>query len=121
VADKLPKCKIIIGDIRMKKEKLEAPEVKRCGQFDLLVMQNRIGRFAIKDDLLEASLGEVMKTVFPRVFITRAEHLYDRRAIEYIGYCDMFQQNDRGSYVPEYQFIFDKQPDGTILVDALKC
>ena len=102
-------------------QKEEETQNKKCGQFDLLVMQNRIGKFRITDALFEISLGEIMKTIFPRVFITRAEHLYDRREMEYVGYCDLFEPNDFGSRAPEYQFIFHKQPDETILIDVQKC
>lgn len=103
----------------MKEEDIKP--IEKCGQFKLLVMQNRIGKFTITDALFEISLGEIMKTIFPRVFIIRAEHLYDRREMEYIGYCDLFEQNDFGCRAPEYQFIFHKQPDETILIDVQKC
>ena len=102
----------------MEDKKIKISEREKDGQFDLLVVQNRIGKFTITDALFETSLGEIMKTIFPRVFIIRAEHLYYCGAVEYIGYCDLFEPNKPGYLTPEYQFIFDRQPDKTILVDV---
>ena len=100
----------------MKEINIKPTEI--CGQFELLVIQNRIGKFSISDALIEQSLGEIMKTIFTRVFITRAEHLYNRREIEYVGYCDLFVPNKAGCRAPEYQFTFHKQLDGTLLIDV---
>lgn len=105
----------------MKDKKLEIPERQKCGQFDLLVMQNRIGKFRITDALIELSLKEIMNKIFSRVFIVKAEHLYDQRTMEYTGYCDLFEPQEFGYYASEYSFEFSKQPDGTILVSVKKC
>ena len=97
---------------------VEPKEIQSDERYELLIGQNRIGRFRISDGLLRISLGQLMDVLFQRVFIVRAEHLYHNHQIEYIGYSDLFKPNDSGSMPPYYEFVFDKQPDGTILIDV---
>lgn len=102
----------------MKNKNLEVPERKKDGQFDLLVMQNRIGKFRITDHIAEFGLGELMSKVFSKVFIVRAEHLSYAECTEYVGYSELFKPQQQGSELEDYIFEAKKEEDGSITITS---
>lgn len=102
----------------MKDKKLEIPERQKCGQFDLLVIQNRIGKFRISDHIAEFGLSELLTNVFAKVFIVRAEHLPYVQATEYVGYSELFKPQQQASEPEDYVFEAKKEEDGTITITS---
>lgn len=102
----------------MKDKNLEIPERQKDGQFDLLVMQNRIGKFRVTDHLVEFGLGELMSNIFSKVFIVRAEHLAYMQCTEYVGYSELFKPQQRGNEPEDYVFEAKKEEDGNITITS---
>ncbi len=92
--------------------------IKRCGRFKQLVMQNRIGKFRISDPLIEQGLANIMDKLLAKVFIVKAEHISQQ--MEYIGYHELFEAQQEGSMPIEYEFVFEKQENGTAKLKEVK-
>ena len=99
-------------------QKEEETQSKKCGQFDLLVMQNRIGKFRVTDALVQFGLGELMSKVFSKVFIARAEHLGYMPCTEYVGYSELFKPLELGDEPLDYVFEAKKEEDGRITISS---
>lgn len=65
-------------------------------------MSRQIGRFRIDNVYVQNDWRELL-VLLADVVIIRAEHRFDMRAIEYVGFCERFEEVEDGAQVPEYE------------------
>ena len=71
-------------------------------------MENRrIGSFEIPTYIIQYH-PDVAMDIMRDMIIVRAEQMFHVDGIEYIGICDVFQENPGGMIVPTYEVIINK-------------
>ena len=68
------------------------------------IKENRIGIFAIDHHFIKDD-EEFVRALMQHVIIVRAESMYSRDAIEYVGYSDLFEPVRPGVSAPNYRMI----------------
>jgi hypothetical protein len=79
--------------------------------------KERIGRFRISDILIEKAPGEIMQ-LMSNMIITRAEHRFFSRQMEYEAFSPLFRENGVCENIPFYEIIATVDPDGNITFSA---
>lgn len=72
--------------------------------------QRRVGKFSISRDMIENG-PELVKQILGKCVVVRAEMMFDRDAIEYIAFCDEFDEVYLGSRPPSYAIECSKRID----------
>lgn len=68
--------------------------------------EQRIGKFRISHALLDNNWQKLLP-IMATVVIVRAESLYERKCVEYVGYSMQFDLVQEGVKTPEYTATFD--------------
>lgn len=69
----------------------------------------RIGRFFIDAYVIDRD-PQGARAILKDVIVVRAEQMWNRNGVEYVGICDAFEVNDPMHMVPEYepQLVFSR-------------
>lgn len=63
---------------------------------------DRLGRFEVSTELIR-EFGTKISPLFKDVIVTRAEGLWHKGTIEYIGFSDKFEPVLEGEVIPSYR------------------
>lgn len=69
-------------------------------------LKRRVGIIEVSDALLESQsegYSEVLKKIMQNIVIVRAEHMYHKKVIEYMGFSKYFDEVDVTGIIPKYQ------------------
>lgn len=69
----------------------------------------KIGKFSVDDEVLATAGWERLGQVLSKtgMLVLHAEHRLDRRAIEYVAICQMFDEISEGTPTPEYRLEYE--------------
>ncbi|MCF8009253.1 MAG: hypothetical protein K9K32_05760 [Halanaerobiales bacterium] len=81
-----------------------------------IVKENRVGKFYIDTDMLEEEPNNVRK-VLSEVLIARAECIYHKGQIEYVGYSKHFESVESIIDIPVYDVIITCDTTGIVDID----
>ena len=76
-------------------------------------LRARRGKVKIFDDFINKNPKDML-AIFAHFLVVRAEYLFVFNAVEYQGYCHLFEPLFPGSEMPEYQFELTKDERGRI-------
>ncbi len=83
-----------------------------CNLWDKISVNRHLGCFAVSVELLDKMPDVLMRDVFSKVLIIRAEHMLDRNVIMYVAYSpEYFSLVPEGSMAPLYMLQIDKYGD----------
>lgn len=75
----------------------------------ILRKSNRVGRFSLSDDFISDAASHITAegdaeffAIFRRCVVVRAECQYATRCIEYVAFCDQFDEVENGFSLPVY-------------------
>ena len=72
-------------------------------------MDRYYGIFHINMEIIEQAPNKLMRDIFSKMIIIRAEHLLADNVIEYVAYSpELFQLVKIGSIIPRYRCVMDE-------------
>lgn len=75
--------------------------------------KRRLGKFRISFDWLDQDWHKALP-LFSGLVVIRAEARYDFDGVEYIAFCDQFEEVPEYQEAPEYAAIMHREEDGTV-------
>lgn len=69
-------------------------------------MYNRVGYFYVSPDIRTNPFA--YKALFNKIIVLKVENDYMRDRFKYTVACELFDEVDKGSLIPEYVVLFDK-------------
>ncbi len=73
--------------------------------------ENRLGEFRFARKFLQNEEAESMFFLFSNFIMMNAEYIEDLDAIQYLGYCKLFNEVEKGGKVPFYQIGINDEED----------
>lgn len=86
--------------------------MKSQNLYEAISVKRHLGCFAVSVELLDKMPDLLMKDIFSKMVIIRAEHMLDRNAIVYVAYSpEYFDLVPEGAQAPTYLLQIDKFGD----------
>ncbi len=70
-------------------------------------MDRRIGIFNIPQEIVSNNI-DLAKEILEGVVVVKAEFLFHKDCIEYIGISEKFKETDKGSIPPNYNLVIEE-------------